>query len=50
MRYSHEYRLVIERHDGVTSMVRLPKEEAERLYRKIRAKGGKADIRKEIFK
>ena len=50
MRYNHEHRLVIERIDGATHITRLPKEQAEKLYRKIRSKGGKVDIQKETLK
>jgi len=42
-----EIHIVSEVVDGETVETRLPKEKAETLYRKLRAKGAKADIQKE---
>jgi len=42
--------IVSETVNGETVETRLPKEKAETLYRKLRAKGAKADIKPEVIK
>jgi hypothetical protein len=46
MSSNNNYYQVIQRIDGITHIVSLPKEQAESLYRKIRTSGRKADITK----
>jgi hypothetical protein len=50
MKDNSKHYQVIERIDGTTQITMLPKEQAERLYKKIRAKGGSADIVKVILR
>jgi hypothetical protein len=45
-----QYYEVVEYINGETSVTILLKEQAERLYRKIRAKGGNADIKPSVCK
>jgi hypothetical protein len=46
MSSNNNYYQVIQRIDGVTHIVSLPKEQAESLYRKIRTSGSEANITK----
>jgi hypothetical protein len=46
MSSNNNYYQVIQRIDGVTHIISLPKEQAESLYRKIRTSGAKVDITK----
>jgi hypothetical protein len=46
MSENKNYYQVIQRIDGITHIVSLPKEQAERLYRQIRASGDSANITK----
>jgi hypothetical protein len=43
---NNNYYQVIQRIDGVTHIVSLPKEQAESLYRKLRTSGSEANISK----
>ena len=49
-RHENNIHIVIETLNGSKSETRLPKEQAQRLFRKIRSVGGDATIKREEFK